>query len=102
MYEICFYKYSDIHPSGNVVFQYIHSNKRVRAKISNELMRKFGFEIPVIVFDTVDLKEYRENPLQLMKQKIFHLYVTFLYLNLKKYTVRYFSKKAGEEEFVNY
>ena len=62
--------YEDLHfrniqtyiQSGNVIFQYIQSEQiKLEQTISNELMRKFGFEIPVIVLDTVELKEIIEN-----------------------------------------
>ena len=67
--------------SGNVIFQNIQSKQTdLGQKISNELMRKFGFEILVIVLDTFELKEIiAKNPFAPDKTKdISHLHVTFL------------------------
>ena len=103
--------YEDLHftniqtyiQSGNVIFQSIQSEpKDLGQRISNKLMKKFGFEIPVIVLDTVELKEIVErNPFRSDKTKdISHLHVTFLSSNPGRIdNTPIFQKKAKDEEF---
>jgi len=78
--------YKDLHftniqiyiQSGNVIFQNIQSKQTdLGQKISKELMRKFGFEIPVIVLDTFELKEIIEkNPFVSDETKIFPIFMS--------------------------
>ena len=103
--------YEDLHftnvqtyiQSGNVIFQYIQSEQMdLGQRISNELMKRFGYEIPVIVLDTIELKKITErNPFSNDKIKdISHLYVTFLSNNAERIdNTLIYQKKAGEEEF---
>jgi uncharacterized protein (DUF1697 family) len=103
--------YKDLHftniqtyiQSGNVIFQNIESKQKGLGQIiSNELMRKFGFGIPVIVLDTFELKEIIEkNPFASDKTKdISHLHITFL--SSKPELIDnglFYQKKAPGEEF---
>ena len=103
--------YEDLHftniqtyiQSGNVIFQSVQSEpKDLRQRISNELMKKFGFEIPVIVLDTIELKEIAErNPFKSNKTKdISHLHVTFLSSKPERIdNTMIIQNKAKEEEF---
>ena len=103
--------YKDLHftniqiyiQSGNVIFQNIQSKQTdLGQKISKELMRKFGFEIPVIVLDTFELKEIIEkNPFVSDETKdISHLHVTFLSSKPELIdSSLFYQKKAPEEEF---
>jgi len=103
--------YEDLHftniqtyiQSGNVIFQDIQSEQiDYGQRISNELMRKFGFEIPVIVLDTVELKGIIErNPFTSDETKdISHLHVTFLSSKPERTdNTQIYQKKASEEEF---
>ena len=103
--------YEDLHftniqtyiQSGNVIFNDNHTEQiDLGQRISNELMRKFGFEIPVIVLDTVELKEIIEkNPFTSDKTKeISHLHVTFLSSKTELIdNGLFYQKKAPGEEF---
>lgn len=58
-------KFKDIQTyiqSGNVVFRDEGSSpKELEVKISNQIKKQFGFEIPVIVMETEELKRIIEN-----------------------------------------
>jgi uncharacterized protein (DUF1697 family) len=67
--------------SGNVIFQFKKSvNKDLEIKISGRIQKCFGFEVPVIVIKTGELKEIIErNPYIADKTKdLLYLHVTFL------------------------
>jgi uncharacterized protein (DUF1697 family) len=81
--------YEDLHfmniltyiQSGNLVFQYIKSEQKdLEQKISSQIEKNFGFFLPVIVLNTVELKEIIErNPYLVdVTKDISHLHVTFL------------------------
>jgi uncharacterized protein (DUF1697 family) len=81
--------YEDLHfvniqtyiQSGNVIFQAKKSeNKDLETRISSQIQRCFGFEVPVIVLETGELKDIVErNPYKADKTKdISYLHVTFL------------------------
>ena len=103
--------YEDLHfnniqtyiQSGNVIFQNTQSRQIDLGQIiSNELTGKFGYEVPVIVLDTVELKEIIErNPFTSDEIKdISHLHVTFLSSKPERIDdVLIYQKKASEEEF---
>ena len=66
--------------SGNIVFQYKKSeNKDLEIKISNQIQKSFGFEVPVIVLEADELKVIIENnPFKDDKTRdISFLHVTF-------------------------
>jgi uncharacterized protein (DUF1697 family) len=104
--------YEDLHfihvetyiQSGNVVFQYQKSDqKELTQKISAQLLNRFGFEIPVIVLEAVELRDIIErNPFISDKTKeISHLHVTFLSSTPKQPDRTIISqKRSGDEEFL--
>lgn len=64
--------------SGNVIFQ--TEEKELEQKISGQIQKQFGFEVPVIILTIDDLKQiignspYKEDD----TKEICHLYVTIL------------------------
>jgi len=67
--------------SGNVVFQFKKSeNNDLEKKISSQIQKSLGFEVPVIVLEADELKDVIEmNPYKDDKTKnISYLHVTFL------------------------
>ncbi|PKP29913.1 MAG: hypothetical protein CVU00_14140 [Bacteroidetes bacterium HGW-Bacteroidetes-17] len=67
--------------SGNVVFQASETTKEeLETLISNQIKSDFGFEVPVLVLDTKELKEIMEqNPFALDQNKnSSSIYITFL------------------------
>lgn len=67
--------------SGNVIFQSeTTTSKALQTKISTQIQKTFGFEVPVLVVKTEELKNIiARNPfLKEEKKDISHLYVTFL------------------------
>lgn len=103
--------YEDLHfrniqtyiQSGNVVFQYYKSKQKdLELTISHQLQNKFGFDVPVIVLETVELKNIIEgNPYKDDQTKnISHLYVTFLSSRPERIdTEMIYQKKSPTEEF---
>lgn len=103
--------YNDLHftnvrtyiQSGNVIFEEVHSNQiDLEQKIANELLLKFGFVIPVIVLNAVELKAIVEqNPFVSDEAKdISHLHVTLLSSIPEQIDYTMISqKKATDEEF---
>ena len=67
--------------SGNVIFQYATSKPaELEQKISGQIQKKFGFEVPVMVLLPQELKEILDNnPFANDPEKdIFYQHVTFL------------------------
>jgi uncharacterized protein (DUF1697 family) len=67
--------------SGNVIFQFTKSeNTDLEKIISNQIQKRFGFEVTVIILTLEEMKDIIErNPYKADKTKdIAHLYVTIL------------------------
>lgn len=89
--------------SGNIVFQYKKSeNNDLVIKISNQIQKYFGFEVPVFVLKTDELKHIVwNNPYKDDKTKdISFLHVTFLSSVPEQINFESINKvKSQEEEF---
>jgi uncharacterized protein (DUF1697 family) len=102
--------YEDLHfvnvrtyiQSGNVIFEGKKSNRKdLEMLISNQLQKHFGFEVPVIILESGELKDitarnpYRDD----MTKDISYMHVTFLSSKPAPVTLATINKVAspGEE-----
>jgi uncharacterized protein (DUF1697 family) len=89
--------------SGNVVFQFNNpEHKNLEPVITNQIQNKFGFEVPVIVLETAELKNIvLRNPYAADQTKdISYMHITFLSLKPAQIELKkIFQNKAPEEEF---
>lgn len=89
--------------SGNVVFQYDKSEQKdLELKISSQIQKYVGFFVPIIVLETLELKEIVErNPYLVDKTKdISHLHVTFLSSKPEQIDFEiFYHNKSQVEEF---
>ena len=63
--------------SGNLIFQSEHSKEQVRATISDQILDRFGYEVPVLVLTAAELREIvNRNPFE--HRDLTKLHITFL------------------------
>lgn len=87
--------------SGNVIFQ--SEEGELKQKISEQIQKRFGFEVPLIILSVDDLKQIVENSPYKddVTKDISHLYVTVLSSKLVNPNIELAkAKQSPKEEFV--
>ncbi len=90
--------------SGNVIFQYSKLvGEDLAIKISNQIQKYFGFEVPVIILETEELKEIiHNNPfINNITKNPLNWHITFLSSKPEQIDIKIINqKKADGEEFI--
>lgn len=89
--------------SGNAIFQYYETEKQeLEEKITDQIQKKFGFDVPVIVLDKEELKEIiNNNPFEKDQSKdIAFQSIIFLSATPQRYSIEAIRlKQMQSEEF---